>query len=145
VFKGQFLYSVDAKGRISIPAKLRKHISPESNDTFVMTQGTDKCIDVYPLDQWNLLEAKLFKLNLFDPEHARFSRMLLQHAFEDTLDSQSRILIPQNLLTHAGITKDVLILGVSTKIELWNPSVYENYLNSSEETFEQIAARVITS
>jgi MraZ protein len=71
--------------------------------------------------------------------------MLLQHAFEDTLDSQSRILIPQNLLTHAGITKDVLILGVSTKIELWNPSVYENYLNSSEETFEQIAARVITS
>ena len=145
MFKGQYLYSVDAKGRISIPAKLRKHVSPESNDTFVMTQGTDKCIDVYPLDQWNLLEAKLFKLNLFDPEHARFSRMLLQHVFEDTLDSQSRILIPQNLLTHAGITKDVLILGVSTKIELWNPSVYENYLNSSEETFEQIAAKVITS
>ena len=145
MFKGQYIYSVDAKGRISIPAKLRKHVSPESNDTFVMTQGTDKCIDVYPLDQWNLLEAKLFKLNLFDPEQARFSRMLLQHAFEDTLDSQSRILIPQNLLTHAGITKDVLILGVSTKIELWNPSVYENYLNSSEETFEQIAARVITS
>jgi MraZ protein len=145
MFKGQFIYSVDAKGRISIPAKLRKHVSPESNDTFVMTQGTDKCIDVYPLDQWNLLEAKLFKLNLFDPEHARFSRMFLQNAFEDTLDSQSRILIPQNLLTHAGITKDVLILGVSTKIELWNPSVYENYLNSSEETFEQIAAKVITS
>ena len=145
MFKGQFIYSVDAKGRISIPAKLRKHVSPESNDTFIMTQGTDKFIDVYPLDQWNLLEAKLLKLNLFNPEHARFSRMLLQNAFDDTLDSQSRILIPQNLLTHASITKDVLILGVSTKIELWNPSVYENYLNSSEETFEQIAARVITS
>jgi MraZ protein len=145
VFKGQFLYSVDAKGRTSIPAKLRKHVTPESNDTFIMTQGTDKCIDVYPLDQWKLLEAKLLKLNLFDPEHARFTRMFLQNAFEDALDSQSRILIPQNLLVHAGITKDVLILGVSTKIELWNPSVYENYLNSSELTFEQIAAKVITS
>ena len=71
--------------------------------------------------------------------------MFLQNAFDDTLDSQSRILIPQNLLIHAGITKEVLILGVTTKIELWNPSVYENYLNNSEETFEQIAARVITS
>lgn len=145
MFKGQYLYSLDAKGRVSIPAKLRKHVSPESNDTFIMTQGTDKCIDVYPLDQWNILEAKLLKLNLFNPEHARFSRLLLQNAFDDTLDSQSRILIPQNLLMYAGITKDVLILGVSTKIELWNPSVYENYLNSSEETFVQIAARVITS
>jgi MraZ protein len=145
VFKGQYSYSVDAKGRISIPAKLRKHVSPECNDTFIMTQGTGKYIDIYPLDQWNLLEEKLLNLNLFNPEHARFSRMLLQNAFDDTLDSQSRILIPQNLLAHAGITKEVLILGVSTKIELWNPSVYENYLNSSEETFEQIAAKVIAS
>jgi MraZ protein len=144
VFKGQFTYSVDSKGRISIPARLRKHVSPDSNDTFIMTQGTDKCIDVYPLDQWNLLEAKLLKLNLFNPDHARFTRMFLQNAFDDTLDSQARILIPQNLLIHAGITKDVLILGVTTKIELWNPSVYENYLNSSELTFEQIASKVIT-
>ncbi|MDR3609856.1 MAG: division/cell wall cluster transcriptional repressor MraZ [Ignavibacteriaceae bacterium] len=145
MFKGQYSYSVDAKGRISIPAKLRKHVSSECNDTFIMTQGTGKYIDIYPLDQWNLLEAKLLNLNLFNPEHARFSRMLLQNAFDDTLDSQSRILIPQNLLSHAGITKEVLILGVSTKIELWDPSVYQNYLNSSEETFEQIAARVITA
>jgi MraZ protein len=145
VFKGQYIYSVDSKGRISIPAKLRKHVSPESNDTFIMTQGTEKCIDIYPLDQWNVLESKLHQLNLFNPDHARFSRILLQNAFDDTLDSQSRILIPQNLLTYAGITKDVLILGVSTKMELWNPSVYENYLNSSEESFEQIAARVITT
>ena len=97
MFKGQYLYSVDAKGRISIPAKLRKHVSSESNDTFIMTQGTEKCIDVYPLNQWNVIEAKLNQLNLFNPDHARFSRMLLQHAFEDVLDSQSRILIPQNL------------------------------------------------
>jgi MraZ protein len=145
VFKGQFLYSVDAKGRISIPARLRKHVSPESNDTFIMTQGTDKCIDIYPLDQWNLLEAKLLKLNLFQPDDSRFTRMFLQNAFDDTLDSQARILIPQNLLIHAGITKEVLILGVTTKIELWNPSVYENYLNSSELTFEQLAAKVITA
>jgi MraZ protein len=144
VFKGQFLYSVDAKGRVSIPLKLRKHVSPESNDTFVMTRGTDKCIDVYPLDQWNVIETKLQKLNLFNPDHARFSRMILQNAFDDTLDSQSRILIPQSLLIHAGVSKEVLILGVNTKIEIWNPSVYENYLNSSEESFEQLAARVIT-
>ena len=145
MFKGQYTYSVDSKGRISIPAKLRKHVTPESNETFIMTQGTGKCIDVYPLDQWNILENKIRNLNLFDPLHARFSRMFLQNAYDDTLDSQSRILIPLTLLHHAGIIKDVLILGVSTKIELWNPSEFEKYLRSSEETFEQIAARVITS
>jgi MraZ protein len=143
LFRGQFTYSVDAKGRISIPAKFRKHVSPECNDTFVMTQGTVKCIEIYPLDQWVKQEEKLLNLNTFNPEHARFIRMHLQNAFEDNLDNQSRILIPQNLLTYAGIEKDVLILGVLKKIELWNPAIYNDYINSSDKTYEEIAAKVM--
>ena len=80
--------------------RLRKHVSPEANDTFVMTQGTGKCIDVYPLDQWLVFEKKLEELNPFDPRKAKFIRMILQHAAEDTLDSQSRIFIPQKLLEY---------------------------------------------
>jgi len=59
MFRGQYLYTVDSKGRVSIPAKLRKQISPEANDSFVMTKGGAMCIDVYPMDQWNILEDKL--------------------------------------------------------------------------------------
>lgn len=143
LFRGQYTYNVDAKGRISIPAKLRKHISAEANDTVVMTKGTAVCIDVYPLDQWHKFEERLNNLNPFDPTEAKFIRMILQFAHEDSMDAQSRILIPQNLLDYAKIEKEVLILGALKKIELWNPKVYEDYLNQSTETYDQIAAKVM--
>ncbi len=143
MFRGQFTYSVDAKGRISIPAKLRKQVSPDANDTFVMTRGNGKCIDVYPLDQWLVFERKLEELNPFDPQKAKFIRMILQHAAEDTLDSQSRILIPQTLLEYAHIKKEVIILGALKKIEVWNPKDFDEYLKATPETYEQIAAQVM--
>ena len=143
MFKGQYSYSIDSKGRISIPAKLRKHVTPEANDTFVMTQGTATCIDIYPQDQWQQFEEKLLKLNPFNPMEAKFIRMIMQHASDDTLDAQSRILIPQNLIEYAKIEREVLILGALKKIEVWNPKVYEEYLKQSDETYESIAAKVM--
>jgi MraZ protein len=143
MFRGQYLYAIDSKGRLSIPAKLRRQVSPESNDTFVVTRGTGLCIDVFPLDQWLRFEEKLQTLNNFNPSTARFTRMILQHATEDSLDSQSRILIPQALLSYAQIEKEVLVLGVLKKIELWNPKIYEQYLKESDETYEEIAAKVM--
>jgi MraZ protein len=101
------------------------------------------CIDVYPLDQWQQFEQKLLELNTFNPLNAKFVRMSLQYATEDTLDTQSRILIPQNLLQYAKIDKEVLILGALKKIELWNPEVYDDYLKQTPETYEQIAAEVM--
>jgi MraZ protein len=144
MFKGQYTYSIDSKGRISIPAKLRRHVSAEANDTFMMIRGTSTCIDVYPMDQWMLFEEKLNRLNPFKPEEIRFIRTILQHVAEDTLDSQSRILIPQNLLEYAKIEKEVLILGALNKIEVWNPKIFEEYLKQSDETYEQIAAKVMS-
>lgn len=144
MFRGQFTYSIDSKGRISIPAKLRKQISPDANDSFVMTQGTGTCIDLYPLNEWQQIEEQLLKLNSFVPDDSLFIRMMLQHAAEDTMDSQSRILIPQPLIEYAKIDKDVLILGVLKKIEIWNPEIYKNYIGQTKETYEQIAAKVMT-
>lgn len=145
MFKGQFTYSIDNKGRISIPAKLRKHISPEANDTFVMTRGLSSCIDLYPMDEWLKIEEKLLQLNSFSESEARFLRMISQYASEDKMDSQARILIPQNLLEYAKIENEVLILGALRKIEVWNPKVFENYLNNSPESYEEIAAKVMAS
>ncbi|WP_337864467.1 division/cell wall cluster transcriptional repressor MraZ [Ignavibacterium sp.] len=145
MFKGQFTYSIDNKGRISIPAKLRKHISPEANDTFVMTRGLSSCIDLYPMDEWLKIEEKLLQLNSFSESEARFLRMISQYASEDKMDSQARILIPQNLSEYAKIENEVLILGALRKIEVWNPKIFENYLNSSPESYEEIAAKVMAS
>ncbi len=144
MFRGHFTYSIDSKGRISIPAKLRRHVSPEANDTFIMTRGTATCIDIYPLDEWQKFEERLLKLDSFKPDEAKFIRMISQYASDDTFDSQSRILIPQSLIKFAQIEKDVLILGALQKIEVWSPKVYEEYINQTDETYEQIAAKVMS-
>jgi MraZ protein len=144
MFRGQFTHSIDSKGRISIPAKLRKHVSPEANEAFVMTKGTTTCIDIYPLDEWQQIEQKLLKLNPFNPDDAKFIRMFSQYASEDTMDSQARILIPQPLVEYAKIEKEVLVLGALKKIEVWNPKIYDDYINQSPESYEQIAAKVMT-
>lgn len=143
MFRGYFLHTVDAKGRVSIPAKMRKHISAEANNNFVMVKGTVNCIDLYPMDQWAEFEKKMLELNMFDPEKARFIRTISQDLAEDSWDAQSRILIPQRLLKHAKIEKEIVVLGALKKIELWNPQVYEEYINQSPETFEQIASKVM--
>ncbi|PID58164.1 MAG: division/cell wall cluster transcriptional repressor MraZ [Ignavibacteriae bacterium] len=144
MFLGSFNYSMDSKGRISIPAKLRKLVDPKSNDSFVMTRGTTKCIDLYPMNFWEeLVQSKLNRLNSFDPEEARFLRMFLQQAAEDKLDSQARLLIPKNLIEYAEIGKEVLIIGANKKIEIWNPKIYDEYINSSDLTFAEVAKKVM--
>jgi MraZ protein len=144
MFIGSFKYSVDTKGRISIPAKLRKYVTPEANDTFILTRGTAQCIDIYPMDRWKELAAnKLSQLNSFNPKEAMFIRMFLQEAAEDKLDSQARLLIPKSLLEYAGITKDVFILGVIKKIEVWNPVIYDKYLKENEQSYDEVSKDVM--
>ncbi len=144
MFIGHYIYSIDAKGRISIPAKFRKVLNPEANESFVLTRGTAQCIDVYPLDQWNELVAhKLNQLNTFDPKEAMFLRMFLQDAAEDKLDSQSRILIPKSLIEFAGIEKEVRIQGVGKKIEIWNPEIYQESIKENQASYMKIAYEVM--
>ncbi len=144
MFIGSFKYSIDGKGRVSIPAKLRKYVSSEANDTFVMTRGTAKCIDLYPMDQWKELVAeKLMKLNTFNPQEAMFIRMFLQEAAEDKLDTQARLLVPKSLIEYAGIQKDVFIIGAVKKIEIWNLDIYDSYIHDNLTQYEEIAKEVM--
>ena len=97
------MYAVDEKGRVNLPAKLRKYVSPEANETFVLTRGFEKCLFVYPVDEWNKLEVNLRNLSSYDPEHRRFIRALLELASESQLDGQARLSIPQELREYASI------------------------------------------
>jgi len=142
-FKGSYTYSVDDKGRINLPAKLRKYVSPEANETFVVTRGFEQCLYVYPADEWNKLEQNLRNLSNYDAEHRRFVRTLLELASEGQLDGQSRLSIPQELREYANIREDVRIIGTLDKIELWNPKIYEEYKRSQSEPYESIAAKVM--
>ena len=142
-FKGSHSYSVDSKGRINIPARLRKHISLEANDTFVVTRGFEKCLCLYPLDEWNALEGFIRGLSPANSQHRFITRTLLQYATESQLDGQSRITIPKELLQFAGIEDQALIVGVLERIEVWNPKEYELYMKSQTDTYENVAQAVM--
>lgn len=141
-FKGSYSYAVDSKGRISMPARLRKYVAPEANDSFVVTRGFEKCLFVYPLDEWNSLEKSIRSLSPSIPKHRFFVRLLLQQAVESQLDGQSRITIPKDLLQLASIENEVLIVGALERFELWNPKLYQEYLNAQEESYESVAQMV---
>ena len=142
-FKGSYAYSADAKGRINIPARLRKYVSPEANDTFVVTRGYEQCLFVYPLDEWNKLEQSIRELSSTNPKHRFFTRTLLENATESQLDGQARITIPKELLHLADIHNEVLILGVLERIEVWNPAIYNEYKKSQAESYENVAQTVL--
>jgi MraZ protein len=142
-FKGSDIYSVDAKGRVSIPSKMRRNISPEANSTFVVTRGLEKCLYGYPLDEWRKLETSIKALNQTSEEDRFSMRMLLQYSEELTLDGQFRILIPKTLLEYAEIKKEVYIIGVLDHIELWDPQNFKRYIDSMKKSYESVAESVL--
>jgi MraZ protein len=144
-FKGRELYSVDSKGRVNIPAKMRKNIAPEANDTFVITRGPDDdpCIYAYPLDEWKQFEERLKQLNQFNEQERFFLRTLLYWSDEVTLDKQFRISLPKSLLDFSRIEKNAMILGSMDHIEIWDPEIFENYLGKKQESYASIAESVM--
>jgi MraZ protein len=142
-FKGRYSYSVDSKGRVALPAKLRKTVSPAANDTFIITRGFEQCLFLYPQDEWNRLEESVRGLSPSNPQHRFFVRTLLQWATDAQLDSQARITVPQDLLKFGGIENEVLILGVMERIEIWNPKTFEEYMNNQPATYETVAEMVL--
>jgi MraZ protein len=141
-FKGSFTYSVDNKGRTALPARLRKNLSASAKGNFVITRGFERCLYIYPQDEWNKLEQFVRGLSFLDAQHRFFARTLFERATDAPMDSQSRISIPQELLKFAGIENEVLILGVLDRIEVWSPAVYEEYQKNHPDTYETVAEQV---
>ena len=141
-FKGSFHYTVDNKGRINIPAKMRKNLAPEANNSFVVTRGFEACIFVYPNDEWAKRELELGKLQQTNPQDRFFTRMLLQYATDAELDGQYRIVLPKDLMQYANIQSEVFILGAFDRIEVWNPEEYKKYLDAQKEDYLTVASKV---
>lgn len=142
-FKGSATYSVDSKGRINIPAQLRKDIAPEADRTFVIIRGFEGSLRAYPLDEWKRIELEIRTLSSNNPQHRFYKRMLLELAAESKLDAQSRIMIPRDLLQVAGIENDVHIVGQLEYIELWNPDSYNKYIQAQDTSFEAVAQTIL--
>ncbi len=144
-FKGQAEYSVDAKGRIAIPSKMRAALNPEAKNTFTITRGFEKCVFLYPLDHWDVMEAKMRSLNMYNRESRDFLRTILMWADEVALDGQGRVPIAKPLLQFAEIKAggNARIIGALDHIEIWDPGAFDKYVGKSEGDYEMLAERVM--
>ena len=142
-FKGQAEYSVDSKGRVAIPAKMRNALNPEAKNTFTVTRGFENCIFVYPLDQWETIEAELSSLNGYNRSARDFRRSVLMWADEVSLDGQGRIGIPKTLAEFAGVSDRALIIGALDHIEIWNPDAFQQHMNEQDQEYEALAEHVM--
>ncbi len=118
---GEYEHSLDAKGRLIMPSKLRIDIG----ESFIITKGLDGCLFVFSQNEWNNFETKLKTLPLSDKNARNFVRFFLSGATECEIDKQGRFLIPANLREVAKLDKDVMIVGVGTRLEIWNKDIWQ--------------------
>ena len=133
MFMGEYNHTIDAKGRLIVPSKFREALG----DTFVVTKGLDGCLFVYDNKEWNAFEEKLKSLPLTNKEARQFARFFLAGAAEVEVDKQGRILVPNILREFAQISKDVVLIGVASRIEIWSRERFEGI--ASFEDMDEIA------
>lgn len=139
MFMGEYQHQLDTKGRMIVPAKFRDELT----EHFVITRGLDKCLFGYPLDEWKRIEGKLKTLPITKRDARKFMRLFFSGAVEVELDKQGRINIPKNLMEYAGLSKECTVIGVSTRIEIWDRSSWDNFYEDTEEHYEEIAEELI--
>jgi len=145
-FTGEYNNSLDGKNRLNIPAKFRKALDPANDRTFVLTQGFDQCLLLYPLNEWQEVETQLSQLSSIRSRDRDFVRAITRHATPVQYDNQGRIQIPEALIIFSGIQKEVNIIGMIKKIELWDPAVLskQDQLdgNVEEKDFDDLANEI---
>ena len=121
MFMGQYNHTIDTKGRLIVPSKFRELLGEE----FVVTKGMDGCLFVYANEDWAVFEQKLTSLPLINKEARKFARFFLAGASQVEVDKQGRILIVSNLREFAGLDKEVVLVGVGSRIEIWGLEKWE--------------------
>lgn len=135
MFIGEYYHNLDAKGRIIIPAKFRD----ELNGTFILTRGLDGCLTIYSTEKWEKIFEEINKLPETKKATRQYIRMLTANACECTLDNQGRILIPANLSGSVNITKECVVVGANSHVEIWDKATWNAYMDDASENFEDIA------
>ena len=138
MFMGEDNHTIDAKGRLIIPSKFRESLG----EGFVITKGLDGCLFAYDNQEWNAFEEKLRALPLSRKDNRQFARFFLAGAAEVEVDKQGRILIPSNLREFAGLLKDVVLVGVASRVEIWSKEKWDSLQEEDDEAVEDIAERM---
>lgn len=126
MFRGQFTHTIDAKGRVSLPARFRESVQSDGDSRLVITPApSDPCLHLYPLQQWVEFERKIAELPRFDPHIVRFRRMYVSAALECEVDAAGRVLVGPDHRERARLSKEVLLAGMGRFIEVWSKELWD--------------------
>ena len=139
MYTGEYHYTLDEKGRLSIPAKMRQN----KKAVFMVTRGLEKCLFVFNPKEWKIWEKKIFSLPTTKKEARSFSRFLLSGATACETNELGRINIPLTLRQYAGINKDAVIIGVGNRMEIWSKDNWVNFLAIEEKNFADAAENLV--
>ena len=143
-FLGEYEVTLDTKGRFLLPASLKKQLPEGENTHFVINRGFEKCLSLYPKQNWEPVYTKLSSLNTFEPEVRSFVRYFLNGATEVEIDSAGRLLLPPNLKEYAGLGKDIVLTSGLDKIEIWSKEAHNEFFdNYSPGQFSALAQKVM--
>ena len=135
---GEYEHSIDTKGRIAMPAKLREGLGCK----FIITKGLDGCLFVYAMDEWQRVEQKLASLPMSRKTARDFTRFLFGGACEGECDKQGRVLLPASLRRYAGLERDAVIVGVGSRAEIWDAAKWQQYNEESAEDVNELAEQL---
>ncbi len=138
MFRGRYEYTIDSKGRVSIPSKFKEILNQQYDDRLVIT-NYDHCLVAYPHQEWSVIEEKVKSLPPLGKKDSRaFLRFFYSSGIDCEIDRQGRVLIPQSLRDYANLQKDVVLVGSGKKIEIWNKERWQEEFRKSQESFDQV-------
>ncbi len=143
MFYGEYDHSLDNKGRVIIPAKFREIFKENYVERFFITRGLDRCLFVFTEETWKIQEKKFREMPFTRGEARKFNRLFFSGAADVVCDKQGRILIPDYLKSYAEIDLEVIIIGVSDRIEIWSKKKWQEFFDGNKESFEDLAEKLI--
>ena len=143
MFYGEFEHSLDKKNRVIIPSKFREALKDSFIEKFYVTRGLDGCLFLFTEEEWKKQEQRFKSLSFTQSEARKFNRLFFSGAVDVVCDNQGRVLIPQYLKDFAQIQRDVVIIGVSNRIEIWSKTRWKEFYENTRETFEDTAEKLM--
>ncbi len=143
MFYGEYSHTIDRKGRLILPSKFRETAKHNFIEKFFVTRGLDKCLFMFSEEEWRLQENKFKAISFTKQEGRTFNRLFFSGAVDVAADKQGRILLPQYLKDFAEIKKDIMLVGVSNRIEIWAKEKWSSFYSNSQPSFEEIAEKLI--
>lgn len=140
MFMGEFQHNIDAKGRVIFPVRFRERLG----SSFVATKGLDGCLFVYSNSEWQIIESKLKQLPTASKDARAFVRFFFSGATELECDKLGRVLLPSNLREYASLQKEIVIIGVGARIEIWDSQIWSKYNEESDEAVTNIAEQLVS-